>query len=56
MGYRNVHFRLKGRTIELWGNVPSDADRMMVETTAFTITGALSLDDHIEIQDNLAEP
>jgi len=55
-GYRNVHFRLSGQSIELWGAVPTEADRLMVETMAFTITGAVSLDDHIQVRDAFAGP
>jgi hypothetical protein len=55
-GYRNVHFRLYGQSIELWGAVPTEADRLMVETMAFTITGAVSLNDHIQVRDAFAGP
>ena len=56
MGYKNVHFKVTGRNVALWGSVPSETDRLMVETTVFTVTGAVSLDDHIQLQENLAEP
>jgi serine/threonine protein kinase len=55
-GYRNVHFRLDGQNIELWGHVPTEADRLMVETMAFTITGAVSLNDHLQITNSFAGP
>ena len=51
-----MHFRLSGERIELWGTVPSEADRLMVETIAFTVTGAMSLNDHIQVRDNFASP
>ncbi|HTY56869.1 MAG TPA: protein kinase [Candidatus Binataceae bacterium] len=55
-GYRNVHFRLEGQNIDLWGAVPTEADRLMVETLAFTITGAVSLNDHIKVTNSFAGP
>jgi len=55
-GYRNVHFKLEGGNIELWGHVPTEADRLMVETMAFTITGAVSLNDHIQITNSFGGP
>ena len=55
-GYRNVHFRLSGQSIELWGAVPTETDRLMVETMAFTITGVVSLNDHIQVRDAFAGP
>ncbi len=55
-GYRQVHFRLGGQNIELWGTVPSEADRLMVETMAFSITGAISLSDHIQVRNSFASP
>ena len=50
-GYEGVQFRLRGSTISLWGKVQSEMDREMVEQEAFTITGAVSLDDHLEVQE-----
>ncbi|MGD0074305.1 MAG: protein kinase [Candidatus Binataceae bacterium] len=55
-GYRNVHFHLYGQSVELWGAVPTEADRMIVETMAFAITGAISLNDHIKVSDAFAGP
>ncbi len=55
-GYRQVHFRLGGQNIELWGTVPSEADRLMVETMAFSISGAISLSDHIQVRNSFAGP
>jgi hypothetical protein len=36
--------------------VPTEADRMIVETMAFAITGAISLNDHIKVSDAFAGP
>ena len=50
-GYDGVQFKLRGSTISLWGKIPSEMDREMVEQEAFAITGAASLDDHLEVQE-----
>jgi len=55
-GYRQVRFRLGGQYIELWGTVPTEADRLMVETMAFSITGVVSLNDHIQVREAFAGP
>jgi hypothetical protein len=47
-GYRGVHFRIDGGTVVLWGTVPSDTDRMIVQTLASAVTGLLSVEDHLQ--------
>ena len=50
-GYEGVQFKLRGSTISLWGKVPSEMDREMVEQEAFALTGAVNLDDHLEVEE-----
>jgi osmotically-inducible protein OsmY len=42
---------LSGSSISLWGKVRSDADRETIEEEASTITGAMSLEDHMEVEE-----
>ncbi len=55
-GYQSVHFRIEGDTMLLWGTVPSEADRIMVQTQVFLIARIFSLEDHIQVRDTFAEP
>ncbi len=50
-GYSNVQFKIEGDTIVLWGNVPTEADRMVVQTIIFTVGNIYSLEDHIKVTD-----
>jgi serine/threonine protein kinase len=50
-GYGAVRFKLSGSSISLWGKVRSDADRETVEDEASTITGAMNLEDHLQIEE-----
>ncbi len=50
-GYNNVHFKIEGDTIVLWGSVPTQADRAMVQTIVFTVGNIFSLDDHLKVTD-----
>ena len=56
LGYRSVHFRMEGDTIQLWGTVPTEADRIMVQTQVFLVARIFSLEDHIQVRDTFAEP
>jgi serine/threonine protein kinase len=56
LGYESVHFRVVGDTIQLWGTVPTEADRIMVQTQVFLIARIVSLEDHIQVRDTFAEP
>jgi serine/threonine protein kinase len=55
-GYDSVHFKIDGDTIVLWGTVPTEADRIMVQTQVFLIARIFSLEDHIQVHDTFAEP
>ena len=50
-GYANVRFRLHGESLSLWGKVHSETDRMMVDDEASALTGALTLDDHLQVEE-----
>jgi serine/threonine protein kinase len=50
-GYGAVRFQLRGSSLSLWGKVPSEADRQAIEEEASMITGAMNLDDHLEVTD-----
>ncbi|HLH78059.1 MAG TPA: protein kinase [Candidatus Binataceae bacterium] len=49
--YPGVSFQLHGDTITLWGNVPSEEARQMVEDEASALTGASNIEDHLKIAD-----
>jgi len=56
MGYTSVHFKMEDDTIILWGTVPTEADRLMVQTQIFMFAHIFSIVDHIQVQDTFAEP
>ncbi len=49
-GYRDVRFRLSEDSAELSGTVRTQADRLIVEAMAYTVGGAVQINDHIQIQ------
>jgi hypothetical protein len=49
-GYRQVHFRIEGTTIILWGRVPNQIEREWVRQQALMFSGATSVVDHIVVQ------
>ena len=55
-GYSSVHFKMDGDTIILWGTVPTEADRLMVQTQIFLVARIFSIEDHIQVRDTFAEP
>jgi hypothetical protein len=55
-GYASVHFRMEGDTIVLWGTVPTEVDRLMVQTQIFMFARIFSIEDHIQVRDTFAEP
>jgi serine/threonine protein kinase len=55
-GYASVHFKMDGDTIILWGQVPNEADRLMVQTQIFLVARIFSIEDHIQVRDTFAEP
>ena len=55
-GYNSVHFKLHGQSVELWGTVPTEADRLQIEATAFAVTGAVALSDHIKVGESSGGP
>ncbi len=55
-GYGSVKFKMDGTTLVLWGTVPSEVDRMMVRSQAQLIAGVFSVEDHLQVRDEYAEP
>ncbi len=55
-GYSSVHFRMEGDTIVLWGIVPTEADRLMVQTQVFMFAHIFSIEDHIQVRYAFAAP
>jgi serine/threonine protein kinase len=55
-GYNSVHFKMDGDTIILWGTVPTETDRLMVQTQVFLVARIFSIEDHIQARDMFAEP
>ncbi len=48
-GYDSVHFMRDGETIILWGAVPTEADRLMIQTQVFLVARSFSIEDHIQV-------
>ncbi|MGA7873620.1 MAG: protein kinase [Candidatus Binatus sp.] len=55
-GYTSVHFKMEGDTIILWGTVPTEADRLMIQTQVFLVARIFSIEDHLQVRDTFAEP
>jgi predicted Ser/Thr protein kinase len=55
-GYTNVHFKLVGDTLILTGTVPTETDRMIVQSMVFTVAGVFSMEDHLRVQEGFAGP
>ena len=55
-GYHDVRFRMNGDTLELWGTVPDELDRINVQTLIFRTTGIIALDDRLQVREVDAEP
>lgn len=55
-GYRSVSFRMDGDTLILWGTVSTEFDRANIRWLAFRVAGIVSVVDHIQVHDALAEP
>jgi len=55
-GYSSVHFRMEGDTIVLWGMVPTEADRLIVQTQVFMFARISSIEDHIQVRYTFAAP
>jgi len=55
-GYKGVSFRLDGDTLIVWGTVSSEFDRANVRWVAFRVAGIVSIVDHIQVHDTMAEP
>jgi len=55
-GYKNVSFRVDGETLILWGTVSSEFDRANIRWIAFRTAGIVSVVDHLQVHDTLAEP
>jgi serine/threonine protein kinase len=49
-GYGAVRFQLHGSSIALWGKVRSEADRETIDDEASMVTGAMNLEDHLQIE------
>jgi hypothetical protein len=47
---------MEGDTIILWGTVPTEADRLMVQTQVFLVARIFSIEDHIQVRDTFAAP
>jgi hypothetical protein len=48
-GYSAVKFRLDGDTLVLYGSVPTDFDRLTVQTICFATVGITSLSDDLTV-------
>jgi hypothetical protein len=48
-GYSAVKFRVDGETLVLYGSVPTDYDRLAVQTICFATVGLTSLSDNLSV-------
>jgi serine/threonine protein kinase len=55
-GYGGVQFRMNGDTLQLWGTVPSEFDRVLVQTIVFKTSGIALVQDNLHVHDVDAEP
>jgi serine/threonine protein kinase len=58
LGYSSVHFKMEGNTVILWGTVPTEADRLMVQAQVqmFLFARIVSIENYIQVRDTFAEP
>jgi hypothetical protein len=50
-GYKNVQFRMNGDVLYLWGTVPTEFDRVAVQTIVFGTAGIALMQDNLRVQD-----
>ena len=50
-GYENVQFRMNGDVLYLWGTVPTEFDRVAVQTIVFRTAGIALMQDNMRVQD-----
>ena len=55
-GYESVQFRMNGDTLELWGTVPSEFDRVNVQAIVFSTAGIALLRDNLRVHEVSSEP
>ena len=55
-GYRQVRFRVVGETLELYGDVDSEFDRLEVQTIVIRYTGLFFPIDHLKVREEYAAP
>jgi serine/threonine protein kinase len=55
-GYENIQFRMRGDTLQLWGTLPSEFDRVAVQTIVFRTAGIAQMEDDMRVHDIAAEP
>ncbi len=55
-GYRDVHFKMNGEQIELWGSVPTEDDRAIVRELASAAGGATGITDRLRVSGGSATP
>jgi hypothetical protein len=55
-GYSDVHFRMNGGVLEVWGSVPAEVDRLQVQVL-IVANGIRLIDDaKLRARDTFAEP
>ena len=55
-GYRSVYCQMHDGVLVLWGTVPHEFDRMVVQTFVLGTVGMVPMNDQIRVQDTYAEP
>jgi serine/threonine protein kinase len=55
-GYTDVKFQLEGDTLVLWGTVPTEFDRAHVQALVFGVAHIISIQDHIQVKQDMAAP
>jgi hypothetical protein len=55
-GYRSVRFRFNGDILQVWGTVPEEFDRGIVQVLVLQTVGVVPLQDNLQVHNEYAEP
>jgi hypothetical protein len=55
-GYRSVQCQMRGGVLVIWGTVPHESDRMMIQMMALGSVGMVPMSDHLRVEETDPEP
>jgi len=55
-GYRAVNCQMRNGVLVLWGTVPHEFDRMVIQTFVLGTVGMVPISDQLHVQETYAEP